>query len=280
MAAEDEGDEAEIARLSALLAQPDEAIDLARAALSLATLADPALDPRPSLHALDALAEGLRDRLGAGVRADAAALGHYLGHARGFTGNLEHYYDPSNSYLNVVLERGAGLPITLSVIYMEVGRRVGLTVHGIGFPAHFIVGVPERSGMHYLDPFRGGQRLDRDDLVAQLRQTYGRGASLDARMLQPTAKPAIIVRMLNNLKTVYAKQGQWRPCWRVQHRLLALQPAAYNERRDWAVISLKAGRAGPAMEMLERCLATCPPDEREFLQKQRLEAQGKLAQWN
>src|SRR5258708_37558638 len=113
-----------------------------------------------------------------------------------------------------------------------------------------------------------------------MERTQGGARENGRTALQPVGPRLIIIRMLNNLKALYAKQGEWPACWRVQHRLLALQPAAYNERRDWAVISLKAGRAGPAIEMLERCLSTCPPDERDFLQQQRQEAHGKLAQWN
>ena len=86
--------------------------------------------------------------------------------------------------------------------------------------------------------------------------------------------------MLSNLKTLYARQGEWRACWKVQHRLLALQPAVYNERRDWAVVAIKAGRSGQALEMLESCLKTCPPEDRAFLETQQREARGKLAQWN
>jgi regulator of sirC expression with transglutaminase-like and TPR domain len=90
----------------------------------------------------------------------------------------------------------------------------------------------------------------------------------------------IIIRMLNNLKTLYARQEDWQPCCRVQYRLLALQPAEYSERRDWAVISLRAGRAAGALEMLEACLKVCPADEREFLEQQKAAAHGKLARWN
>jgi regulator of sirC expression with transglutaminase-like and TPR domain len=251
-------DEAEIARLRALLDPADERIDLAEAALALAALADPALDPRPSLHALDALAAGLRDRLGPDGRADAAALGHYLGHACGFTGNLEQYYDPANSYLNVVLERRVGLPITLSVIYMEVGRRVGLTVHGIGFPAHFIVGVPEGGRMRYLDPFRAGRELTRDDLAAQLRQTYGRSVRVDARMLQPIGKRAIIIRMLNNLKQAYLRQEALELALRANERLAALQPGHAEHERDRAVLLYQLSAWRPAKAALAAYLGRHP----------------------
>lgn len=251
-------DAEEVARLRAMLDRPDEQVDLAEAALALAVIADPGLDPRQSLQVLDTLASGLRDRLGPDVQADASALGHYLGNACGFAGNLEQYYEPANSYLDVVLERRVGLPLTLSIIYMEVGRRVGLTVHGIGFPAHFIVGVPEQGRMRYLDPFRGGRELAPEDLAAQLRQTYGRPVHIDARMLQPLSKRAIIIRMLHNLKQAYLRQEALELALRANDRLAALQPEHAEHERDRAVLLYQLSAWKLAKTALTTYLARYP----------------------
>src|SRR5262249_47622 len=147
-------------------------------------------------------------------------------------------------------------------------------------PGHFLTCYETFDTPLFVDAFAGGKIRTFDEAVQWLEENQGLSRENARTALQPVGPRPIIIRMLNNLKTFYAKRRDWNACWKVQPRLLALQPATYNERRDWAVISVKAGRAGPAVEMLDHCLETCPPEEREFLQKQRQEAQGKLAQWN
>jgi regulator of sirC expression with transglutaminase-like and TPR domain len=253
-------DAAAIERLRAAMAEPDEALDLAAAALLLAELGHPQLDPRRSRQALDDLAAGLRERLGPATppEAGAAVLGQYLGHDRGFTGNVEDYYDPANSYLNEVLERRTGLPITLSVVYMEVGRRAGLAVQGIAFPGHFIVGVADATGVRYLDPFRRGTELTRADLAEYLRQTYGAARPVRPAMLRPASKHAIIVRMLRNLKHAYLRRGTLELALRATDRLRALHPESLEERRDRAVLLFHLGRWREARKDLTAYLTAQP----------------------
>jgi regulator of sirC expression with transglutaminase-like and TPR domain len=163
---------------------------------------------------------------------------------------------------------------------MGVAERTGLSLKGVAAPGHFLTSYETIDKPLFLDAFHAGKILTYDEAVEWLVETQVVARDKTRAALEPVGPRQIIIRMLNNLKTLYAKQGDWRACRKVQHRLLALSPAAYNERRDWAVISIRAGHSGQAIEMLESCLATCPPDEREFLEKQRQEAHGKLAQWN
>ena len=244
-----DADDAGIARLRALLARPEAEVDLARAALLVAELEQPGLDPCPALRALDDLATGLRRCLAREPDA-AAALARFLGQECGFAGSLERYYDPANSCLNLALERRSGLPITLSVIYIEVGRRAGLTVHGIGFPAHFIVGVGPPGQRRYLDPFRRGRELTRADLAEQVRQTFGGAARLSRAMLQPADTSAIIVRMLHNLRQAHLLRQSLAGALAATEWLSALQPEQARHRRDRAVLLYHLGRWAAARSAL------------------------------
>jgi regulator of sirC expression with transglutaminase-like and TPR domain len=249
-------DDAAVERLRVALAAPEQEINLASAALLLAELAYPGLGHAPYLDALDDLAVGLRRQLGSGSPAAApAVLGRYMGQELGFRGNAEDYYAPANSYLHEVLQRRGGLPITLSVIYIEVGRRAGLQVQGIGFPYHFIVGVSMDAETHYLDPFGGGRELTRADLAAQLCQTAGRVVPLEPAMLRPLGKPAIIVRMLYNLKQAYLRRGELELALRVSNRLRALLPHDRNEQRDRSLLLYHLSRWQEARQAMTEYLA-------------------------
>ncbi|HEB80915.1 MAG TPA: hypothetical protein ENI71_03450, partial [Chromatiales bacterium] len=146
---------------------------LARGALEIARLEYPDLDPDAYLWRLDDYAERVRAAGGAGLTDQVLALNRILFREEGYAGNLEEYYDPRNSFLNEVMDRRLGLPITLSIVYLEVGRRVGLPVEGVSFPGHFLVKLPVQGGALVLDPFDAGRSLDEEDLQEQLTQVYG-----------------------------------------------------------------------------------------------------------
>jgi regulator of sirC expression with transglutaminase-like and TPR domain len=177
---------------------PDDDIDLGVAALLIAAHEQPAVDVAREVDRLDAMAAAVRAR--PGDRVDAL-VGHLFDDL-GLRGNLVDYYDPQNSFLDRVLARGLGIPITLSVVTMEVGRRAGIDVRGIGFPGHFLV----RAGDRILDPFHRGVTLDRDDLELRLQAVAGPGADLEAALAE-TSKRDILARMLNNLRGIYARRG-------------------------------------------------------------------------
>jgi regulator of sirC expression with transglutaminase-like and TPR domain len=158
-----------------LVSRPDEAIDVAEGALLIAKNAYADLDVREHLAHLDDLAHILGARLKAqdGLPERIVALNRFLFEELRFRPNVEDYYDPRNSFLNDVLERRVGIPITLSVLYMEVGRRVGLPLHGVSFPGHFLVKCPLEQGLVVLDPYAGGLSLTMKDLQQRLREVRG-----------------------------------------------------------------------------------------------------------
>lgn len=265
-----------------LLGRQEDKVDLTAAALELARDAYPALAFEPVYQWIDDRADELRGPV-ARAASDEALLGELsacLAGRQRIDGSREIFEHADGSFLNRIIERKTGIPIGLSVLYMAVAERAGVPLLGVAAPGHFLTCYETFDTPLYVDAFNGGKIRTYDETADWLTETQQVTRENVRLALRPVGPRLIIVRMLNNLKTLYAKIGEWRACWKVQHRLLALQPAAYNERRDWAVISLKAGRSGPAIEMLESCLATCPPEDREFLEKQRREAHGKQAQWN
>jgi len=265
-----------------LLGRQEETVHLTTAALELARDACPKLPFELVFQWIDDRAGELSGPL-ARAGSDEALLGEFkacLAGRHGIVGSHEAYESADGSFLNRVIERKTGIPISLSVLYMAVAERTGVPLRGVAAPGHFLTCYETIDTPLFVDAFAGGAIRTYDEAVNWLEETQGVARENAQTALQPVGPRLIIIRMLNNLKTLYAKQGAWRACWQVQHRLLALQPAAYNERRDWAVISLKAGRSGQAIEMLDDLLNTCPPDDRGFLEKQRHDAHGKLAQWN
>lgn len=184
-----------------MVARPQEQVDLAEACLLIAAHAQPALDVGAEKRRLDAIAvrcppgfEGLR---------------RYLFEQLGFRGNTERYDDPANSFLNEVLDRRTGLPITLSIVTMEVAARVGVPVSGIGMPAHFLV-RHEAAPRVYLDPFHGGEVLDEEGCRRRFAEIVGEGVPFDPRWLRPATKIEIVARVLANLKQIYTARAQWR----------------------------------------------------------------------
>jgi regulator of sirC expression with transglutaminase-like and TPR domain len=265
-----------------LLGRREDHVDLTAAALELARDAYPDLVFEPVFRWIDDRAGELRGPLAQAV-SDEALLGELaacLAGRHGIVGSREIFEHADGSFLNRVIERKTGIPISLSVLYMAVAARTGIPLLGVAAPGHFLTSYETIDTPLFVDPFASGKIRTFDETVDWLEETQRLARESARSALQPVGPRLIIIRMLNNLKTLYAKQGEWRACWKVQHRLLALQPALYNERRDWAVIAVKAGRSGQALEMLERCLESCPAEDREFLEQQRQEARGKLAQWN
>jgi regulator of sirC expression with transglutaminase-like and TPR domain len=193
----------------ALRGDPSATLD--RAALGLATIECPRLDPAPSLAALDQIAAELRVRLASesGGSAFVQAANAYLFGELGFRGNQTEYDDARNSCLNLVLERRLGLPITLSVIYIEVARRLDRPVSGIGLPGHFVVRYDDGDFSSYIDPFHGGKLLSKLDCVTLAHEITGTDAGSDPSALEPVTTRYILVRMLNNLRAAYFKAREF-----------------------------------------------------------------------
>ena len=225
-----------------LLARDDEALDLARACLLIAADAYPGLDVERYLGEIEGFAVRLRARLPAasGVEERVVALNQFLFDDLGYRGNTEDYYDPRNSYLNEVIDRRTGIPITLAVLYMEVGRRVGLPLEGVSFPGHFLVRLRVRGGMLVLDPFDAGAPQSEDELRSRLQRVIPKGATENVavhdlpleQFLEPATKRQILARLLRNLKGIYRETDKPERMLSVLNRMLALSPNASAELRD------------------------------------------------
>lgn len=250
---------AEIARL------PDERIDLAEAALWIAAEEQPGLDPAPWLARLDDLALRLRPRLAGDDLDRVAELSRFLSDEVGLRGNAEDYYDPRNSFLNEVLDRGLGIPITLALVYIEVGRRAGVPLHGVGFPGHFLL----RHSIHpqlLLDPFERGRLLTTDDCRQILEKLSGGTLPFDPRLLRPSSPRQILVRMLNNLRGIYLHRSEFLRAIGVLDRVLLLDPDDVGARRDRGLLTLKWEDPARGIEDLEHYLALEPeaPDHQSI----------------
>lgn len=211
----------------------DEDIDLARAALAIARDEYPELDDAYWLARLDELADYVRLRAVDGPKL-LSALNRQLFRVAGFRGNSRNYYDPRNSYLNDVVERRLGIPISLCLLYMEVAQRVGIKLAPVGFPSHFLVALDAPEGCIYIDPFNAGRQLTAANLRQQLTAMAGADAATEAlsRATAPVSRREMVARMLRNLKGVHVQAGDWHRAVRVTDHLVALCPEQPTERRD------------------------------------------------
>jgi len=250
--------------------QRDEEIDLAHASLLLAKQRYPDLAIEPYLAQLDVIAAAVRRHLGedADPRRLVAELNRQLFEVEGFRGNERDYYDPRNSYLNEVLDRKLGIPITLSILFMEVGRRIALPLVGVGLPGHFLVRVLTTEGDLLIDPFSGGAELTEDDCQQRLDRVYGGLLRLEKRMLQPVTKKQIIVRILNNLKTIYLNKGEFEAAADVVQDILALEPSSMPDLRDRGLLYYRENRFEEALSDLRKylMLATNAEDREQIKQ--------------
>jgi regulator of sirC expression with transglutaminase-like and TPR domain len=225
-----------------ILSEKEEGIDLARACLLIAQDAYPGLDVDRYLGDLERMSIRLRARLPQSCAGEerVAALNQFLYGDLGYWGNTEDYYDPRNSYLNEVLDRRTGIPITLGIVYMELGRRVGLPLEGISFPGHFLVRLRLRGGTLVLDPFAGGAPQAEDELRRRLERVIpdqARGGVPLAELpleqfLEPASKRQILARVLRNLKGIYRETGKPERMLEVLNRMLVVSPDSNAERRD------------------------------------------------
>lgn len=226
-------------RFARAVDRPDSEINLGEAALLIAADAYPGLDVERYLRLLDEIAEPVQARLPKRVPLQGlveALNGHLFGEL-GFFGNTEHYYEPQNSYLNEVLDRRRGIPITLSVVYMEVARRVGLDVVGIGLPGHFIVEARQTEESALLDPFHGGEALTLDDCERLVSDVYGGTVSFSEEYLVPVTQRQILGRILNNLKMIYLPGGDTERAWPVVEKMVHLDPDSPLDRRDRGLLA-------------------------------------------
>lgn len=243
------------------LSGKDQAIELARACLLIAQDAYPALDVERYLGELESMALRLRARLknAGGIEPRVIALNEFLFEEQGYWGNTDDYYDPRNSYLNDVIDRKTGIPITLSILYMELGRRIGLPLEGISFPGHFLVRLRMRGGMLILDPFSGGAPQTEDDLRQRLKRVIPEGAAADDvsvaelpldQFLEPASNRQILSRLLRNLKGIYRETDKPERLLQVLDRMLVVSPDAAGELRDRGFVYQRLECWRPALKDL------------------------------
>jgi regulator of sirC expression with transglutaminase-like and TPR domain len=242
---------------------PEPEIDLGRAALALARLEHPDLDEDSYVARLSEFAEQLRPKLPESLVSKdiVGAVSRHLFENLGFCGNEGDYYDLRNSFLNDVIDRRTGIPITLSVVYLEVARHLGLPYFGIGLPGHFLVKYDDGRQRVFVDPFNGGRTLKRNQCQKLLREIVGRRIVLREHDFAPVDKPYIIRRMLNNLRDIYLNSRRYRKGLEVIEMLLMLDPGATEEIKQRAWLHYELGQHKQARAELETYLAAQPEAE-------------------
>jgi regulator of sirC expression with transglutaminase-like and TPR domain len=269
------------AALNLLARQPHASVDIAEVALHLARDEYPHLDVEAHLAELQAMAREARRYLGGDLAARVHGLARYLFHDMGFRGNKKDYYDPLNSYLNQVLERRTGIPITLSAVAIAVGARAGLRVEGVGLPGHFIVKAVDVTGEVVFDPFHGGRILTPTDCENLVRQVTGKEYTVTAETLTALPPALMVMRLLNNLKAVYLRRTDMRRAIRVLERLRQLSPCDVELQRDLGVCLVHAGRPGKAIDLLTTYLDAAPEAlDAEAVRDILGKARRAVAEWN
>ncbi|MEO0852401.1 MAG: tetratricopeptide repeat protein [Cyanobacteria bacterium J06648_11] len=240
--------------------QPSAQIDLAKATLYIAQEEYPELDVEMYLAQLDAMAEAIAPRIPAErypLRV-IQSINAYLYEELGFSGNEDEYYNPRNSFLNDVLDRRTGIPISLSLVYLEIARRLKFPMVGIGMPAHFIIRPDFEGAAIFVDAFHGGKILFEDDCRELLSKLYGQPVELQPSALAPIDAPHFLARVLTNLKVIYLQQGDLDRLLRTIERILLLFPNAPVELRDRGLLYFQQNRWMEARSDLERYIDMMP----------------------
>ena len=237
-------------RFAELVRRPEADIPLDEAALLIAAHAHPDLDVAAQQARLDELASGCAEPT-------VEALRRHLFDELGFSGNAQRYADPRNSFLNDVMDRRVGIPISLSVLTMEVGRRLGIPLVGVGMPGHFLVRHEGGDG-ELLDPFGGGRTLDASDCAELFRTVHGPGPAFGPQMLATAGPRAILVRMLANLRHLYLAVGNAPASGWVYRLRAAVPPDTPADRADVARALASIGRFVEAAETLEELAELVP----------------------
>jgi regulator of sirC expression with transglutaminase-like and TPR domain len=240
--------------------QPDAQIDLAKAALYIAQEEYPNLDIDAYLNALDTMAAEVEERLPVErypLRI-IQTLNRYFYDDLGYTGNTSDYYDPRNSFLNEVIDRRMGIPITLSLVYLEVTRRLDFPMVGINMPGHFLIRPEFEEVGIFVDAFNRGEILFEQDCQERLAQIYGRPVELQPGFTEPVSPRNLLARMLTNLKLIYLNRTNWTKSLAAVERLLLLFPDASTELRDRGLLYYQLRDWSKAAQDLEVYLTMVP----------------------
>ena len=238
-------------------------LNLAEAALYIAQEDNPTLEVAAYLNALDTMALEVEERLPTSLYPLKVlqTINRYLYEDLGFTGNTQFYYDPRNSFLNEVMDRRLGIPITLSLVYMEIAHRLDFPMVGINFPGHFLI-RPDREDMSiYVDPFYKGEILFEQDCCDRITQVFGHPMALKPEFFQVVSPQQFLIRMLTNLKQIYLKDNQLEKCLNISEQILLVDPKCYGELRDRGILYYHVGRWSEAQQDLQDYLAQNPSPE-------------------
>jgi regulator of sirC expression with transglutaminase-like and TPR domain len=249
--------------------QPDEYIDLERAAFYIAQEAYPELDVEEYVALLDTMADEVRDRLPVEdyPLRTLKVLNDYLYQELGFKGNQTDYYNPQNSFLNDVLDRRTGIPITLALVYLSLAQRIAFPMEGIALPGHFLIRPVQSEMAIFVDAFNQGEILFEQDCETLLHKMFGDRIAMREQFLAPATNRQFLARMLTNLKATYASSGDVAGVLAAVERILMLYPDAPIELRDRGIILFRLSRWMEARQDLERYLEVMPQaDDRAHVQ--------------
>lgn len=256
---------------------------LDRVALEIARDAYPDLDIDAQLAKIDQLAARTRGRCrpGASQRAVLGQINWVMFVEEGYEGNTEDYFDPRNSYLNEVIDRKTGIPISLSILYWSLADRLGVALSAANLPAHFMLRAEEDAGPFFIDPFHSGEFLDRDACERRIAKLTGGGTSVSEPQMEPCPPSAVVARMLRNLKTIYLGLEDYPAALQVQRRLAAIANDDPHEQRDLGMLCLQLDRHGEAIDPLTAYLKARPQADDAPTTRQLLDAAHAIvAQWN
>ncbi len=259
--------------------QPDEYIDLERAAFYIAQEAYPELDVEEYVALLDTMADEVRDRLPVEdyPLRTLKVLNDYLYGELGFKGNQTDYYNPQNSFLNDVIDRRTGIPITLALVYLSLAQRIAFPMEGIALPGHFLIRPVQSEMAIFVDAFNQGEILFEQDCEALLHKMFGDRIAMREQFLAPATNRQFLARMLTNLKATYASSGDVGGVLAAVERILMLYPDAPVELRDRGIILFRLSRWVEARQDLERYLEVLPQaDDRDHVEHVLLHMQSTL----
>ncbi|MGH9345591.1 MAG: SirB1 family protein [Terriglobia bacterium] len=250
-----------IRRFSRLMECEEGRVPLLEAALMIAQTEYPSLDLSAETGRFDELARGLEASAECSPDVNIRALNSFLFEEQRFCGNEKDYDDPRNSFLNDVLDRRLGIPITLSLVYVELGKRSGLPLAGVGFPGHFLVKYKSAGRDIFLDPYHQGKMLTLQDCDALLKKHFGNEASIEPRYLAASTPKEIMARMLNNLKGCYFRRGNYARVLTLIEMSLAIDPASRQDIHDRSTVLMLLHRYREAAAGLRLYLDLAPPGD-------------------
>lgn len=243
--------------------RPEQQIDLAKAALYIAQEEYPDIEVEEYLNALDAMAFEVEERLPSEryPLKIIQTINRYLYDDLGFTGNTQGYYDHRNSFLNQVIDRRTGIPITLALVYLEISKRIDFPMVGIGMPGHFLIRPEFEEVGIFVDAFNSGEILFEQDCQDRLAQMYGHSVQMHPSFLAPVSSKRFLVRMLTNLKMIYINSQQLEKALTIVERILLLFPNEAQELRDRGILYYHIGEWENALIDLKKYLAMVPNAE-------------------